>query len=667
QGLSLGALMPESYRQKHLAGVQRFVNSGIPKLIGHTVEIEGLRKNGTVFPLELSLSSWKEDGRYFFSGIIRDITRRKRLEREKEEAARKLLAQQKGLEAANKELQAFHEELEASNEELRASQEELEASNEELIRKEEQLKVWNAQLEERVAARTSDLQKARAEAEHERARLERFLTEAPAVICILSGPDLVFEFTNPMYQRMFPERKMLGMPLLEAMPELANQQVLYMVKQAYETGETSVGKEVPVTFASHEGGPLQDKYFTFIYQPRYNATGKVDGIMVFAFDVTDQVQARRVVEESAARFHFMADAMPQKVWTAKADGEVDYYNQKWLDYAGLSYEELKGWGWQRVVHPEDWEETKRTWLHSIKTGVDFQLEHRFRRHDGKYRWHLSRALAQRDEQGNISMWIGTNTDIHDQKISGEKLLLAQENLKSANAALIKTNYDLDNFIYTASHDLRSPVLNLEGLVELFKKSLEEKISEKDQHLLKMMESSIVRLKTTILDLAEITKAQKGSNELPKKLSFKAIIEEVKEDLSSNLKFPLPPFSEALQVARLRYRKKDLRSILYNLLSNAIKFKSPLRPLAVEIRTYQENGSVVLSVKDNGIGLSKEQIPKLFHMFKRLHNHVEGTGIGLYIVKRIVENAGGRIEVDSALGEGTTFKVYFHEEETDQIF
>ncbi|MBW3544632.1 MAG: HAMP domain-containing histidine kinase, partial [Bacteroidetes bacterium] len=250
--------------------------------------------------------------------------------------------------------------------------------------------------------------------------------------------------------------------------------------------------------------------------------------------------------------------------------------------------------------------------------------------------------------------VGTVADITEQK-------KAEKEIKETNEALQRINNDLDNFIYTASHDLRSPVLNLEGLVELFKKSLEEKISEKDQHLLKMMESSIVRLKTTILDLAEITKAQKGSNELPKKLSFKAIIEEVKEDLSSNLKFPLPPFSEALQVARLRYRKKDLRSILYNLLSNAIKFKSPLRPLAVEIRTYQENGSVVLSVKDNGIGLSKEQIPKLFHMFKRLHNHVEGTGIGLYIVKRILENSGGRIEVESEVGKGAVFTLYLRDQ------
>lgn len=659
-GMNLSSLMPENYRKGHQAGMQRFMMSGVPKLIGHTIEIEGLRKDGTVFPLELSLSSWKEGDHYFFSGIIRDVTLRKRLEEERENNSKRLLEQQKELEAANEELQLFQEELQAINEELRTSQEELTTSNEGLIKKEEQLQAWNAQLEERVLTRTKELQQAQAEAERQRARLERFLMEAPAIICVHSGPDFVFEFINPSYQRIFPGRKLLGKPLLEGLPELADQPIWPIVKEVYETGETYVGKEVLIPLAAHDGGPLQYNYYNFIYQPRYNAENKVDGIMVFAYDVTDQVQARKVLEESAARFHFMADAMPQKVWTAKANGDVDYFNEKWLDYAGLSFEELKGWGWKSIIHPQDWNETERFWLHSVATGVDFQLEHRFKRKDGQYRWHLSRGLAQRNADGAINMWIGTNTDIHDQKVASDKLQLAQEDLQRTNQELSKINNDLDNFIYTASHDLRSPVLNLEGLVALAKKNFEEKITTKDRSVLEMMESSILRLKTTILDLAEITKAQKGSGETPEQLSFKDLISDVKADLIENLEVSNLTFKEELQVGQVLYSKKNLRSILYNLLSNAIKYQSPLRPLAVEIKTYREDGHIVLSVKDNGVGLSQEQLPKLFTMFKRLHTHVEGTGIGLYIVKRIVENAGGRISVESELNQGTTFKVFFKE-------
>ncbi|AHM62282.1 Cyanobacterial phytochrome A [Flammeovirgaceae bacterium 311] len=650
-GLSLGVLMPERYRQGHITGMQRYMASGIPKLIGHTIEIEGLRKDGTVFPLELSLSSWKEEENYFFSGIIRDITKRKQQEKEKEKNGLLLVEKQKELEAANEELLLFQEELQATNEELRAS-------NEKLSQKEVQLQALNSQLEDRVLSRTRDLQQARIDAERQRDRLERFLMEAPAIICIHSGPDFIFEFINPLYQRVFPGRQLLGKPLLEGLPELADQPVWPIIKQVYETGETYVGREVLMPMASHDGGPLQNNYYTFTYQPRYDTAGKIDGIMVFAYDVTKQVQARKVVEESAARFHFMADAMPQKVWTANANGDVDYFNQKWLDYTGLTFEELKGWGWRSIIHPDDWEETRLVWMQSIDTGLDFQLEHRLRAKEDEYRWHLSRGIAQRDASGTISMWVGTNTDIHDRKIAGEKLLLAQEDLKATNAELNKINNDLDNFIYTASHDLRSPILNLEGLVALARKNFEEKIAEKDRSVLEMMESSILRLKSTILDLAEITKTQKGSSEAPEQLLFAAILEELKADLAGNLEVTGASFREDLQVTGLLYPKKNLRSILYNLLSNAIKYQSPQRPLVVETKTWREAGHVVLSVTDNGIGLSPEQLPKLFTMFKRLHTHVEGTGIGLYIVKRIVENAGGRIEVESSLNQGTSFKVYF---------
>lgn len=658
KGLNLSELMPEKYRNGHNAGMQRFINSGIPKLIGHTVEIEGLRKDGTAFPIELALSSWQESNQHFFSGIIRDISKRKRLWAEKEESGKQLQEKQQELEAANTELLAFQEEMQAANEELRSSQEELLATNEELQKKEELLKNWNAALEEKVNERTRELQQAKAEAEQQRSRLENFLMDAPALICIHKGDDFTFEFVNPPYQNIFPGRTLVGKPLIEALPELAGTPVLDMVNKVYQTGKTYEGREIPISVARHEGGPLQKNYYNFIYQPRFNKEGKTDGIMAFAYDVTAQVMARKVTEESAERFRFMADAMPQKVWTAKSDGSVDYYNQKWLEYSGLSYDELKDWGWKNIVHYNDVEETERVWIHSIQTGEDFQVEHRFKRKDGQYRWHLSRGIVYKNDKGSIRMWVGTNTDIHEQKIAQNQLLHAQEDLRKTNEELNKINTDLDSFVYTASHDLKSPIANLEGLVNLAKNNFAGKISEKDNALLGMMETSILRLKRTILDLSEITKAQKGQDEEPEQVSFRNTLNDVKADLVNIIKGPDDFMEEDFQVEEVLFSQKNLRSILYNLVSNAIKYKSPDRKLHIEIRTFRENGYVVLSVKDNGIGLSQQQIPKLFTMFKRLHTHVEGTGIGLYIVKRIVENHGGKIELESQLNSGSTFKVFF---------
>jgi PAS domain S-box-containing protein len=143
------------------------------------------------------------------------------------------------------------------------------------------------------------------------------------------------------------------------------------------------------------------------------------GTVVEVRDVSEERRTQRAILEGSARARFVAEAMPQKVWTAAPDGSIDYVNQRSLDYAGLASEEMLDWGWKQIIHPDDWEENLRAWQHSVATGDDFQLEHRFRRADGEYRWHLSRGIARRDEGGAIIMWVGTNTDIDDQKRAAE--------------------------------------------------------------------------------------------------------------------------------------------------------------------------------------------------------------------------------------------------------
>ena len=654
-GANIGILMPESYRKGHEAGVNRYVSSGIPKLIGHTIEIEGLRKDGTVFPIELSLSSWQEEGKHFFCGIIRDITKRKIAYKEREEVNRKLQEKQNRLEAANEELQAFHEELTAANEELQASQEELKAANNELLKKEVLLTNWNNDLEEKVKERTLQI-------EQQKEWLHNLIMQVPALIGLLSGREGKITLCNPFLRKLWGDRDIEGKTVREAFPELEGQGYFELLESVFDTGEPVARSEFPAMIDRHNNGELEEAFFNFIYAPYYDTKGEIEGVIAYGEDATKQVLARQVVEKSASRFHFMADAMPQKVWTANADGNVDYFNKKWLEYAGLTFEELKDWGWKDIIHPDDWEENERVWLRSIQTGDDFQLEHRFKRKDGQYRWHLSRGLAHRNEHGEISMWVGTNTDIHDQRLAQEKLLKTKAELRKSNEELKKKNNDLDNFIYTASHDLKSPISNLEGLINLLKPNLNKKVSDKESLMLEMMEKSIFRLRKTISDLTEITKAQKGEGEPPEEVFFAEILEDVKSDLANEIKSSAVHLQEEIEVPKIIYSRNNLRSIIFNLISNAIKYRSPDRPLVVKIHSYKEKEIVCLEVSDNGVGLSEQQLPKLFTMFKRLHTHVEGTGIGLYILKRIVENNGGSIEVASELDKGTSFKVLFRQRE-----
>ncbi len=653
QGVALSLLLPENYLKGNVAGVQKFINSGVPELIGHTIEIGGLRKNGSVFPAELSLSSWEEEGKYFFSGIIRDISRRKVAATEKDEINKKLQEKQKELETANEEMRAVHEELRAANEELKASQEELEALNKALLNKEVQLTNWNNSLEAMVQERTFQVEK-------QKEWLHNLFMQVPALIGMMTGREGRVTLVNNVFLKFWGGRELEGKPIREALPELEGQGYYEMIEQVFDTGEPLFRKEYPAMIDRHNTGRMETAWFNFIYAPYFDASGKVEGTIFYGEDVTEQVLARKVVEEGAERFHFMANAMPQKVWTANAEGNVDYFNGKWLEYTGLTFEELKDWGWKKVIHPDDWEENERVWLHSLKTGVDFELEHRFRRKDGEYRWHLSRGLVQKNEKGEISIWIGTNTDIHDQRIVQEKLLQARADLRKSNEELKKRNNDLDNFIYTASHDLKSPISNMEGLINLLMAGLELKVSEKEKLMLEMMEKSIFRLRKTISDLAEITKVQKGEEEPEEEVFLAEILDDIKSDLSDEIERTGAKIKETISVPSVIYAKNSLRSILYNLFSNALKYRAEDRPPEVEIRAERVTGGVALWVADNGIGLSEQQLPKLFTMFRRLHTHVEGTGIGLYIVKRIVENSGGNIEVSSELNKGTSFKVFIQQ-------
>jgi signal transduction histidine kinase len=243
----------------------------------------------------------------------------------------------------------------------------------------------------------------------------------------------------------------------------------------------------------------------------------------------------------------------------------------------------------------------------------------------------------------------------------KELALINQELEKTNKELVRTNLDLDNFVYTASHDLKAPIANMEGLTSLLIKKMSDRMGEKEKHLLGLLEDSVSKLRKIIRDLTEITKVQKDLQDNAELIFFEEMIREISADIAPQVEESEVKMKINLSVKQIAYSRKNLRSILYNLLSNAIKYRSSGQGAQVEITTEDSGAYILLTVKDNGLGIASDQIHKLFTMFKRLHTHVEGTGIGLYIVKRIIENRGGHIEVESHLGEGTTFKVYFAKE------
>jgi signal transduction histidine kinase len=453
------------------------------------------------------------------------------------------------VERAREEVLNLNEELAALNEELQASNDEYQLANTALSEAQQQLYQLNQALEARVHERTHEVVAARAATEQQRLRLEQLLTQAPAGICMLVGPTLVFELVNPVYQALFPGRALQSKPLLEALPELTDQPVWHTLQQVYQTGTTHQEWGIHIPVATYEGGPLQDFYFNYIQQARYDERGHIDGVVVFVFDVTEQVQAREKVQE------------------------------------------------------------------------------------------LNAELAAINEELQVS----------------------NEELSETNQQLTRTNVDLDNFIYTASHDLKQPITNIEGLLLALQHELPPagRVGEVPT-MLHLMQEAVERFGRTITHLTDVSRLQQAHAQPATQVSLARVVQEVQLDLAPLITQTAAQVLVAIPTSiTLLFAEKNLRSVVYNLLSNALKYRHLDRAPVVRL-TYQAEASYqVLEVQDNGLGLDLRQSQdKLFAMFQHLHTHVEGTGLGLYMVKKMVENVGGRIEVQSELERGATFRVYF---------
>ena len=394
------------------------------------------------------------------------------------------------------------------------------------------------------------------------------------------------------------------------------------------------------------------RWFLVCAMPIRDQTGEITMWVGSNTDIEDQKQIQQRLEESNQYFKFLSETIPQIVWTAEADGSVDFFNKNWYTYTGYNKSTL-GWGWDKVVHPDDLALTNQTWLNSIKNGVEYQIEYRLRNgKTGKYQWFLGRARPMRNLAGIITKWFGTCTDIEEQK-QAEKILL------SKNEELKKINEDLDRFVYTASHDLKLPIINMASIFKELQESAIYQDPESDK-LIQMFHKALQQIYATINDLSEVAKFQKNIYDSIEEVNLHDLTEEIKQSIQDLITSSGAQIrTDYNQIPTLQFSKGNLKSIIYNLLSNAIKYQAPERPPLVELCTTQQGNYTVLSVTDNGLGINLEKNhDKLFQMYKRFHNHVPGTGLGLYIVKRIMDNNQGYIEVESIINEGTTFKIYF---------
>jgi len=228
--------------------------------------------------------------------------------------------------------------------------------------------------------------------------------------------------------------------------------------------------------------------------------------------------------------------------------------------------------------------------------------------------------------------------------------------------LEKLNASHETFIYSVSHDLKAPLANIEGLVKYLlelstdRSDKDGQYYEEQRSIAQLLENSVKSMKDIIDELSEITKVENQYKEEAETVWLEKIIDEVRLILNDKITNDRVKIELDIKEPEIQFPRKSIRSIIFNLLSNAIKYRSTDREPEIRIKSEEVDGHIHISVEDNGLGISKDKIDLLFVPYSRLEKKVEGTGIGLYLVKKLIENEGGKIEVESELGIGSIFKV-----------
>lgn len=358
--------------------------------------------------------------------------------------------------------------------------------------------------------------------------------------------------------------------------------------------------------------------------------------------------ARDQFRASDERYRFMADAIPVQVWTAARDGQLDFVSEGVAQYFGKSREEVVGDGWLAVMHPDDVSPTVERWTHSLATGEPYEVNFRLRKADGTYRWHLGRALALRDDNGRIAGWFGTNTDVDDSHRSAEQ----QEHLVKT---LERTNQELDQFAYVASHDLKAPLRGIANLSEWIEEDIGASFPPDAKDKMELLRGRVRRLEGLIDGILEYSRAGRA-RKAPAAVDTNVLMQEIIEMQApaANVQVEIAPDLPTVFSERI-----PLQQVLSNLVGNAIKYTTRSDP-KIRVSSAMEGDFVKFSVADNGSGIAPQYHDRIFVVFQRLaaRDKIEGTGIGLAIVKKIVEGRGGRVWVespnDAATQTGSTF-------------
>ena len=422
--------------------------------------------------------------------------------------------------------------------------------------------------------------------------------------------------------------------------------------------------------------------------PRVGSDNEFFGFVVSSVDITDRKEAETKIKESEKKFEAAILAVEGIIWTNNANGEMFGEQPGWANLTGQRFEEYQGFGWAKAVHPDDAQPTLEAWNKAVENRSIFEFEHRVKTRNEGTKLFSVKAVPVFNQNGTIQQWVGVHTDISVQREAAEKIKESEKQLRELstileqkvqqrttqleekNTELKNINSELKAFTYVSSHDLQEPLRKIQTYAGRLLEKENQNLSDSGKNYFKLVRQSAERMQKLIQDLLAFSGISAAERKF-EIIDLNIIIEEVKIEFEETIaeKHAVIEVGEVCEVKIIPFQ---FRQLLHNLIGNALKFSLPQTPPHIKITSrnikYDQLKIKALAplkeychitITDNGIGFEKEFSTKIFEVFQKLHGKDEfpGTGIGLAIVKKIVDNHNGIITATSELNKGATFDIY----------
>jgi PAS domain S-box-containing protein len=489
----------------------------------------------------------------------------------------------------------------------------------------------------------------------EKQKFETIFLDSSAAMALLRGPDLIFEKVNPKYQETMCREDLIGKPFEEVHPELVQQPFYSLMKDVFKTGNPFIGKEMMAELCRTPEGKPEVTYFDITYSRINDGKGNPYGIYIHAVDITEKVSIRKIIEETEERLGLALDSAQMGTWELNLETNELVCSPRSVELFGFEDgEQFNMASAFEKIHPEDRERVRLATAEATdpsKNG-DYQIEYRVTQRDGNLKWlSLSgKAYFSHIPGGSkVTRFSGVVFDFTDKKTFEEKLIHAV--------------HARDEFLSVASHELKTPLTSLSLQAEIYRRdTIRNKIHlytpEKLEKMVSLILKQVTRLTRLVDDMLDASRTLTGRLAINlEEFDLCDLIEEVLDRMSTHftsVSLPKPAFQRC-ENSSGHWDRFRLEQVLTNLLTNAVRYG---KGSEIFIAAESVENSIKIAIKDSGMGIAPEAKEKIFDRFERSisANEVSGLGLGLFISKQIVTDHGGKIWVESELGEGSTFYV-----------